>query len=57
MCIMKTKERVCPECEGVVEGRSDKVFCSKNCKNAHNTKRTKQKKDEGLKFRFSGQTP
>jgi len=54
---MKTKEGVCPECEGIVIGRSDKIFCSQTCRNANKRKRVQSKKEEGLKFRFSGQTP
>ena len=54
---MKTTKRICPECKGLVEGRSDKVFCSQACRNAHQRKQALNKKNEGLKFRFSGQTP
>jgi hypothetical protein len=54
---MKTENRICKECNGILNGRSDKVFCSQACRNTNKSKQAQNKKNEGLKFRFSGQTP
>ena len=29
------EERYCPVCEAPIRGRSDKIYCSPNCKSAH----------------------
>lgn len=54
---MKSKKRICSECKTPVEGRANKIFCSKTCRNKHNNKIAKAKKEESIHFRFSGQTP
>lgn len=48
-------ERVCPVCGGKVQGRSDKVFCSRRCHGqTPNAKATKRRYDERYRQTTNG---
>lgn len=42
--ITTSKKRTCVVCEKIINGRSDKVFCSSNCKNHYHSTYKKEKK-------------
>jgi len=47
------KNRLCPVCESVIQGRPDKKFCSPNCKSAHQYEM--RKKEEEFYFQVDAQ--
>ena len=41
---MDIYQKICPQCSSNVDGRSDKIFCSRSCKSTHRKKPYKKYK-------------
>ncbi len=39
---MATTDRLCPECNEIIQGRIDKVFCSDYCRNTYHNRKNRQ---------------
>lgn len=52
LCILELKkmDRKCRECDRVVFGRVDKIFCSDECRNAYNNARERERKHETIEI-------